>query len=136
MKIELKRKDLLYPESSYEIVGVLYSVFTELGYGYKEEQYQKAIEIMFKSRNIDYAKELPIRLSFKGKFLTTLYLDFLVYKKIVLEIKQGNKFNKKDIDQVYNYLVATKLKLGILARFTRTGVKTMRIVNLPYERTK
>ncbi|MBI2515248.1 GxxExxY protein [Candidatus Wolfebacteria bacterium] len=122
--------DLLYPELSYQIIGVLFDVFLELGFGYKENQYQKAIEIAFKKSNINYEKELPIRINYRNNFITTIYLDFLIEGKIVLEIKQGNVFSKKDIEQIYNYLKSTNLKLGILARFTKSGVKFKRVVNI------
>ena len=124
------KSDLLYPELSYQVVGILFDIFTELGYGYRENQYQKAVEMALKSIKLGYEKELPVKISYKGEFVTTVYLDFLIDSKIVLELKQGNRFNKKDIEQVYNYLKATKLKLGILARFTKSGVKFMRVVNI------
>ena len=124
------KSDLLYPELSYQVVGILFDIFTELEYGYKENQYQKAVEVALKSIKLGYEKELPVKISYKGEFVTTVYLDFLIDSKIVLELKQGNRFNKKDIEQVYNYLKATKLKLGILARFTKSGVKFMRVVNI------
>lgn len=73
---------------------------------------------------------MPVKLTYKSDYLTTNYLDFLIENKIILEIKQGNLFNKHDIEQLYNYLKATRLKLGILARFTRSGVKFKRIINL------
>jgi len=124
------KSDLLYPELSYQVVGILFDIFTELGYGYRENQYQKAVEMALKSIKLGYEKELPVKISYKGEFVTTVYLDFLIDSKIVLELKQGNRFNKKDIEQVYNYLKVTKLKLGILARFTKSGVKFMRVVNI------
>ena len=130
MKQVVYKSDLLYPELSYQIIGILFDIFTEMGYGYKENQYQKAVEIALKSTGIEYEKELPVKISYKGKFVTTLYLDFLIDSKIVLELKQGSRFNKKDVEQVYNYLKSTNLKLGIIARFTKSGVRFMRIVNI------
>ena len=130
MKSTIYKSDLLYPELSYQVVGILFDIFTELGYGYRENQYQKAVEMALKSIKLGYEKELPVKISYKGEFVTTVCLDFLIDSKIVLELKQGNRFNKKDIEQVYNYLKVTKLKLGILARFTKSGVKFMRVVNI------
>ncbi len=124
------KPDLLHPDLSYQIIGVLFDVFSKLGFGYKEKQYQKAIEIAFKNAKINYKKELAIKISYKNSYITTIYLDFLIENKVILEIKQGNKFGKKDIEQVYNYLKSADLKLGILARFTRSGVKFKRIVNI------
>ncbi len=129
-KNRVYKPDLLYPELSYQIIGVLFDVFVNLGFGYKENQYQKAIEIGLKDSDIKYNKELPVKISYKNNFITTVYLDFLIADKIILEIKQGNYFNKKDIEQIYNYLKSTNLKLGILARFTKSGVKFKRVVNI------
>ena len=126
---EVYKRDLLYPELSYEIIGILFDISNEMGYGYKEKQYQKAIELGFKIAGLKCEKELPVRIEYKGKYITTVYLDFLVEDKVIVELKQGNKFYKKDVQQVYNYLVSADLKLGILARFTKDGVRFMRIVN-------
>jgi len=122
--------DLIYPQLSYQIVGILFDIFINLGPSHKEIQYKKAIEIALKEVNISYQREVPCKLFYKGKFVAIMYLDFLIEEKIVLEIKQGDRFYKKDIEQVYNYLKSTGLKLGILARFTKSGVKFKRVVNI------
>lgn len=57
-------------------------------------------------------------------------LDFLYENIIVIELKQGDSFSKRNINQIYSYLKATGLKLGLLINFTRSGVKFKRIVNL------
>ena len=48
----------------------------------------------------------------------------------MLEIKSGEKLLKQNISQIYSYLKAEKLKLGILANFTKEGLKFKRIINL------
>jgi len=130
MTRKISKPDLIYPELSYKIVGILFDIFSSLGYGFGEKQYQKAIEIALKNLNIKYKKELPIKIFYKDNFLTNNYADFLIDNKIILEIKKGNFFNKKDIEQVFNYLKVYNVKLGILARFTRSGVKFKRIINI------
>jgi GxxExxY protein len=67
---------------------------------------------------------------FKEKDLGVYYFDFLVFDKIVVEIKKRNYFSIKDINQLRAYLKAVRLKLGLLIHFTNTGVKYRRIVNL------
>ncbi len=124
------KSDLLYPELSYKIVGLLFEIYESFGPGRREEYYQKALSIALSDAKLAFKKELPVKINYKGKFIATNYLDFLVEEKIVVEMKQGDRFNPKDIKQVYGYLQATKLKLGILARFTHSGVKYKRIVNV------
>ena len=126
----MKRNDLIYPELCYEIVGVLYDVFNVVGSGHRESIYQKSLEMAFKEKNIKYEAQVYAPVMYKEKVVGKNYLDFLVDDKIVLEIKKDTIFRKAFIDQVYTYLKANKLKLGIIANFTREGVRFKRIVNL------
>jgi GxxExxY protein len=121
--------EIIHKELSYEIVGVLFEVYNDLGYGHKEIYYERAIAAGFEDRKIPYKRQVPYKLMFKDKEIGRYFLDFLVDGKIVLEIKRGNYFGKKNIEQVFNYLKVTNLKLAILANFTPNGVKFIRIVN-------
>lgn len=125
------RDDLLHKELSYQVVGVLFNVYNELGYGYQEKYYQKAIEHSLDLLGIKYKKQLPYKLIFKGKVIGRYYLDFLIEDKIVLELKVGKRFAKGDFDQVKGYLQASKKDLAILVNFTPKGVNYLRVVNLP-----
>lgn len=129
LKTEIRRKDLIYPELCYRIMGILFNVWKEVGAGHKEKFYQKAAANDFKDKKLAFKEQLPVKINYKGKFIGIYYFDFLVADKIVLEIKVRNYFRKRDIDQLSSYLRARKLKLGIIAHFTNTGVKFKRIVN-------
>ena len=67
---------------------------------------------------------------FKNNNIGQCYYDFLIDGKIVLEIKSGEKFLKQNINQIYSYLKVKNLKLGLLANFTKEGLKFRRILNL------
>jgi GxxExxY protein len=129
-KVKLRRKDLVYPELSYQILGILFEVWVKLGFGHKERIYQKAIAEEFKSVDLKFREGLPAKIYYKNNLVGIYYFDFLIEDKIILEIKVRNYFSKKDIEQLYSYLKAKNLKLGIIAHFTRTGVKFKRIVNV------
>lgn len=120
---------VIYKELSFQIVGILFEVYNELGYGYQEKYYEKAIAQSFAERKIKFKRQAPFKIKFKGNVIGRNYLDFLVDGKIVLEIKKGNYFPKRNIEQVKQYLKLTKLKLAILANFTSNGVKFIRILN-------
>lgn len=125
-----KKIDLIYKELSYEIVGILFEVYNEIGYGYQEKYYQRAAEIILVRKGIKFKKQVPYNLSFKGKIIGRYFLDFLIDGKIIVEIKKGNKYSKQNLNQVKGYLKATGLKLAILANFTQNGVKFLRVVNI------
>ena len=107
--------DLIYPNLSYKIVGVLFEVYNDMGHGYQEKYYQRAIAEAFKKNNINFRQQVYIPVRFKNSNIGSYFLDFLVENKIILEIKRGNNFSRKNIEQVYAYLKAFNLKFkGIL----------------------
>lgn len=118
-----------YPELSYRIVGILFDVYNELGYGYQEKYYQRAVKRLLNKEKIKHQKELSCPLSMAGKSIGRYQLDFLVDDKIVLELKVADSFYPRHIKQVLGYLKANNLKLGILAIFTKDGLKYRRILN-------
>lgn len=122
--------DLEYKDLSYKLVGILFEVYNELGYGYKEIYYEKAIKQCLDEKSIPHKEQAPFILSFHGKIIGRFYLDFLIDNKVVLEIKKGNYFSKRNIEQINEYLKKTGMSLAILANFTPNGVKIKRIVNI------
>ncbi|OGD66210.1 hypothetical protein A3F08_03155 [Candidatus Berkelbacteria bacterium RIFCSPHIGHO2_12_FULL_36_9] len=125
-----KREDLIYPELSYGIVGILFDVYNEVGFGHKEKYYQNAIRVALKNTKFRFKEQVYSPLEYKEERIGKYFLDFLIEEKIILEIKVGSLFRRQNIDQVYAYLKANNLKLGIIANFTRTGVSYKRIVNI------
>ncbi|MGD0977077.1 MAG: GxxExxY protein [Minisyncoccia bacterium] len=128
--MELKRKDLILPELSYKIIGVLFDVFNYLGYEYREKYYQRAIAKAFKEIRVNFKEQVYSPIEYKGENIGGYFFDFLVENKIILEIKRGDNFSSNDISQILSYLKKSKLQLGILARFSSKGLKYRRIVNI------
>lgn len=126
---EVRRKDLLYPELSYQIVGCAYEVFKAVGYGHPEKVYQKAMAILFQERHIQFKEQVYIPFKFRDKIIDRKFLDFVADEKIVVELKKDFHFSKAHIDQVVNYLKDSKLKLAILFNFGKEGVTYKRIIN-------
>ena len=63
----LKRKDLIYPELSYQIVGVLFDVWNEVGFGHKEKFYQNAVSIGLKNIKLNFGEQVPMKVYYKNK---------------------------------------------------------------------
>lgn len=127
--MDQSQEKIIYPELSYKIIGIIFDVFNSLGYGYQEKYYQKAIGVALKENNIEFKEQVPVKISYKNNTLGTYFLDFLVDNKIVLEIKKSSRFSRKNIEQVFAYLKASNLKLGILINFSPNDVKFKRILN-------
>lgn len=127
---QLQRKDLVYPELSYKVIGILFEVFNELGPGLQERYYQRAVAACLQSIRIPFIEQARSPLEFQNRPIGFGVLDFLIDDKIVLELKRGNRFLKQAIDQVQTYLKTSNHQLGIIANFTSHGVTYKRILNL------
>lgn len=124
------KSDLVYPELSFQIVGILFEVYNQLGYGFAEKVYQRAIAAGLKNAKLKFGEQVYAPVSFQGTVVSSGYLDFLIEDMVVLEIKKGDRFSKAHIDQVYQYLVSKNLKLGILAYVTPKKLHFKRILNI------
>ena len=125
----LGRKDLLYPELSYKIVGSAFSVFNDLGPGLQEKTYENALAVEFEKQGLGYHRQLRVPIEYAGVQVGTHVLDFLVEQNVIVELKVGGYFDRGNIEQINKYLFHLHLSLGIILNFTRFGVRQKRIVN-------
>ena len=115
---------------SYSIVGCAFEVYNELGSGFPEKYYQKALAIELKTKQIIFTEQVYFPLEFKNELIGKNYFDFLIDDKIVVELKRGNHFSKSHFDQILRYLKVSNKKLGLLINFASEGVQVKRILNL------
>lgn len=121
---------LIYKELSFEIVGILFDVYNQVGPGYSEKYYGRAISKGLTKKGIHHEMQVPANLTYNHETIGTFFLDFLIAHKIILEIKVGQKFSKQNFNQVHEYLKTTGKQLAILAIFTQKGVRFTRILNI------
>jgi len=120
--------ELVHPELSYKLVGVLFKVYKQLGGGYQEKIYQAAVKRELIKNKIGFLEQVNVDLLYDGNKLSNYRLDFIIEHKIVLELKVGPKFTPRDIIQVLSYLKRSGLQLGILASFNRQDIFFKRIL--------
>lgn len=127
-KEEKKVAELLYPELSYELMGILFEVHNKLGTKYQEKHYQRAIEAKLKLLNIPYQREVKMEVMFDGIKIGDFYADFVIDGKILLETKMIFGITQDEVKQVLRYLDALELKLAIIANFKHPRLETKRVV--------
>jgi len=121
---------LLHGELSYKILGIIFDVHNELGGEKKEKYYQRALEKAFEKAKISYKSQLKIPIYYKEDSIGCYRPDFIIDKKIVLEIKRGFGFTQNHLKQIKEYLEKTGFELGILAVFSKNKVIHTRVLNL------
>lgn len=114
---------IIYPKLSYTITGICFSVHNELGRFSREKQYCDLLEKKFMEAYVPFLREKRV-----GK--TGNIVDFIVDKKVALEIKAKKFLLKDDYYQIQRYLQATHLRLGFLINFQDRYLKPKRIVRL------
>ena len=110
--------ELLCKEEVYAIVGAAMEVYNTLGPGFLEAVYQEALEIEMAERGIPFESQKELRIQYKGRYLKKTYVaDFLVYGKVLFEIKALDTLTGKDEAQLLNQLAVTGKEVGVLANF-------------------
>ncbi len=120
---------ILYPELSYKIVGILFGVHNNLDRFRNEQQYSDAIELELKKFNIPYKREYHLHKSFEGERDNRNIVDFIIDKKIVIEIKAKRALLKEDYFQIKRYLISSNYELGLLVNFRSKYLAPKRILN-------
>jgi GxxExxY protein len=116
--METKSADVVYRDESYRIMGACFEVYNEMGCGFLEPVYQECLEVEFALQGLLFKPQAELALIYKGRPLTQKYIpDFILFDKIVLEVKAVKDFAAEHRAQVHNYLKATKFRLGILVNF-------------------
>ena len=128
MELQNTNSNILFKEESYRIIGAAMEVHRVLGCGFVEAIYQEALEKEFALRNIPFEREKELSVNYKGNTLSKSFkADFICYKKIILELKAVKEFADEHYAQIYNYLRASGMDLGILINFGTASIEYERV---------
>ena len=113
---------------TYRIRGAIFEVSKQLGPGFLESVYQKALAIELQSAGLDVQTELPANIYYKHHLVGAHRLDLVVENRVVLELKAQAQLPPSAEPQLINYLRATGLPVGLLVNFTYPKAWIKRIV--------
>jgi GxxExxY protein len=124
----MNESNLLYSDLTKQIIGAAIEVHKILGCGFLESVYEEALAIEFELNKIPFERQKNIEIFYKNRFAKYFTLDFLVYNKIIVELKAIKKTTDIETAQVLNYLKAGDFKLGLLFNFGATSLEFKRII--------
>jgi len=107
----------------------VFEVHNILGPGFPENIYEESLCKELERRKINYEQQKPIKVLYKGDKVGDYKLDLVIEDKVILELKAISELNEVFEAQLYSYLKATGLKLGILINFGGKKVEYKRIAN-------
>jgi GxxExxY protein len=120
--------EILFKELSFTIIGAAMEVHRQLGSGFLEAVYQKALAHEFTLQGIPFQEQVLLPVYYKGALVGEYRADFVIDGKIILELKCLNTLIAAHESQAHHYLSATGLRLAILINFGRPSLQTKRIV--------
>lgn len=109
--------ELLHGDITGEIISAFYAVYNELGYGFIESVYIRALAIELFQRRMNVAREVPVTVYYKGVTVGTYRADLMVADTVVVEAKAGEHTVEADRIQLLNFLRASGKEVGLLLHF-------------------
>jgi GxxExxY protein len=119
---------LLHQEITKEIIGAAFEVHNQLGYGYLEKVYQRAMQVELLRRNLVCELEHPIAVRYKEIIVGEYQADLLVNGKVIVELKIAPTYCPSDEAQLINELKSTGIRVGLLINFGRAKVEFKRVI--------
>lgn len=111
------RDDLLHAQLTHRLIGVFYDVYNELGFGFLEIVYQRAVAVTLRERSIAFVGQAPLEVIYHGERVGRYFADFLVEGVVLVELKAARALDDAHESQLTNYLKATSVEVGLLFNF-------------------
>src|SRR5262245_54467846 len=112
---------LLEEELTRSAIGAFFAVHNGLGFGFLESVYQAAMEIELRERGHQVARQYGVTVRYRGIEIAHQRLDMVVNGRLVIEIKSTERLRPDAERQLFAYLRATRLEVGLLLHFGRAG---------------
>ncbi len=100
-----------------KILKVFFAVYNELGFGFLESVYQKAMAAALADAALLVEEQVPIPVFFRGRQIGDFRCDLLVENKVILELKAARSIAPEHLAQALNYLRATDVEVALILNF-------------------
>ncbi len=119
---------LQYENITEAIIGAAFEVYNQLGYGFLEKVYQRALQVELIKNGHSAEVEYPIKVTYKSVTVGEYFADLFVNGKVIVELKVARKYNPQDEPQLLNLLKASGVAVGLLINFGREKVEFKRFI--------
>ena len=120
-----------HEEITHKIIGCAYQVFNQLGFGFLESVYKKAMIIELRKINLKTEAEKLLKVYYDNQVIGEFYVDLFVEDEIIVELKSVQSLAKEHEVQLVNYLNGLKKDIALLINFGPSGVEVKRKYRKP-----
>ena len=115
-----------YEEITKKIIGAAYAVYKQLGFGFLESVYKKAMLIELAKSGLKAEEEKPLQVYYDSQVVGDFFVDLFVDDRVVVELKSVRHLSKEHEVQLVNYLKGLSRDIGLLVNFGSSGVEIKR----------
>lgn len=120
---------MLHKEITHKIIGCAMEVDNQLGNGFQEIIYQRALAIEMNSERLNFKQEFDMKGYYKGQQIGKRRVDFFVENSIMVEIKAVINLEYVHLAQAMNYVEVYNLDTGLLINFEAKSLQFKRVCN-------
>jgi len=99
------------------IISAFYNVYNQLGYGFLEKVYERAMMIELPKQNLKCEQQKNIKVFYDEVEIGNYYADILIEDCVIIELKAVETIAPVHEVQLVNYLKATEIEVGLLLNF-------------------
>lgn len=118
-----------HQELTKKILQSAFEVSNNLGVGFLESVYERALCIFLNDQGVLFEQQKTIEVSYKNTIVGTFFADLIVENKIILELKATKQIIPEHEAQLLSYLKATKLPIGMILNFGQPKLQYRRYKN-------
>ena len=123
------KSDYKFSDLTDKIIGIGINIHKELGPGFVEKIYQRALYLELKDSKLRFTRERKLIIYYKKVNLGYETVDFEIEGKVLIEIKAVSEINDIHRAQLLSYLKSSGCKVGLILNFARPTLEIKRIIN-------
>ena len=108
---------MLHQDLTKGIIGCGFEVSNELGAGFLESVYERAMLVALADVGLSAKSQAAIAVFFRNRRIGEFFADIIVEGKVIVELKTAKAITPIHEAQIINYLKATGIEVGVLMNF-------------------
>lgn len=121
------KQALLHEDITSEVLAACFEVINDLGSGFLESVYEKALLLALQERGVEAKSQVPLEVKFRGHIVGVFTADILVSDKVIIELKAVKALTAEHQAQTINYLKATGIAVALLVNFGNPRLEYRRL---------
>jgi GxxExxY protein len=108
---------LLHEDVTDKIISAFYKVYNRLGSGFLEKVYENALYFELFEMGFRVEQQKPVKVYYGSHPVGEYFADLVINDAVIIEAKAAEAIKPAHEAQLYNYLKATEIEVGMLLNF-------------------